>query len=101
MDIHAREQKIRAALLRLEKRTDITENKATIRRNMDHNYARGLSQARVHKYLTTLPGIAAFLGKDFELAEKADIQHVVAEVEQRPWSRWTKRDCVQRSFVAF
>ncbi|MBF8294206.1 MAG: hypothetical protein HW389_751 [Bacteroidetes bacterium] len=93
MDIHYRQRNIENGLSRLKRRTDVTEkNKETIKRFTDYNFARGLSPARVDKYLTALPVLATQIGKDFELAGKDDIQRVVGQIERTQLSPWTKRD---------
>lgn len=93
MDIHEREKRIEGTLRRLAQKTDISDNnKATILRTVDYNYARGVSAGRVQKYLLTLAPIAVFLGKDFELANKDDILRVIGQIERQQWSPHTKHD---------
>lgn len=51
-----------------------------------------MSLARQHKCINTLKLLSKILGKKFEKATKEDIVRLVAEIEQKPFSAWTKRD---------
>lgn len=54
--------------------------------------ADGISLARQHKCLCTLKQLSRMLGKKFEDASKDDLVRLVAKLEQRDVSLWTKRD---------
>jgi site-specific recombinase XerD/ribosomal protein L40E len=53
---------------------------------------RGYSKARIIKYLVTLERIARDLGKPLTQAKKEDIVNLIAKIEQRGYSEWTKHD---------
>lgn len=53
---------------------------------------RGYSKARIIKYLDTLERTARLLDKPFEEAKKEDIENLIAEIEQRGYTEWTKHD---------
>jgi len=53
---------------------------------------RGYSKARIIKYLVTLERIARDLGKPLIQAKKEDIVNLIAKIEQRGYSEWTKHD---------
>ena len=54
--------------------------------------AEGLSLARQYKCINTLKLLSKILCKKFEDATKDDMVRLVAEIEQKPFSVWTKRD---------
>jgi len=54
--------------------------------------AEGLSQARILKCMSTLKLISRMLGKLFSKATKEDIVDLVASIEERDISPWTKHD---------
>lgn len=55
--------------------------------------AEGLSKARVSKYVLALRKLANWLGKDFDKANRKDIQWLVNGIEKREeYSAWTKHD---------
>jgi len=68
------------------------ENSETLLKFYRQLTAEGLSIARRIKYLTTLRRIASLLKKPFSKVTKDDIINFVADIEQRNYSEWTKRD---------
>ena len=83
------------ALSTLDKAEDIsTSNKKVIVRFADHCTAEGLSLARTVKYVFTLKTLAQVLAMDFNAADKADIEALMAKIERHPggYSEWTKKD---------
>ncbi|MGB9760656.1 MAG: hypothetical protein ACPLZG_12575, partial [Thermoproteota archaeon] len=53
---------------------------------------RGYSKARTIKYIDTLERIARALGKPFSQVDKRDIENLIAEIEQKGYTEWTKHD---------
>jgi len=75
------------------KRSRITRrNKKLIMDFVEYSFARGLTTVRVVKYIFHLTKLAELLGKDFDKATKKDIQRVIAEIEKKNYSAWTKKD---------
>jgi site-specific recombinase XerD len=56
----------------------------------ERSTAEGLSTPRLVRYIHILSKLAQELGKSFETARQEDITHLVAEIENRPLSDWTK-----------
>jgi len=67
-------------------------NKELILNFINYNFARGLSNLRIEKYIYELVKIAELLGTDFDKATKNDIERVIAEIERGDYSAWTKKD---------
>jgi site-specific recombinase XerD len=55
-------------------------------------YTDGLRAKRVLKYLYSLPLMAQWLGKDFQDADRADVEAVVNKIERSSYSEWSKHD---------
>lgn len=68
------------------------KNKTVILSFYDHLLCRGLSKARLLKYLNTLESLNRLFGKTFEDATKSDIAHLVKKIEEKGYSDWTKHD---------
>jgi len=54
--------------------------------------ASGISKSRIVKYLYSLRKIAGWLGKPLREACRKDIERVLAEMEDKDYSAWTKHD---------
>lgn len=67
-------------------------NGETLRRYYLQRVAEGVSPLRQYKCINTLRFISKTLGKKFEDATKDDIIELIAKLEQRPVSAWTKHD---------
>jgi len=57
-----------------------------------HLVIKGLSKARIIKYLDTLYSITYLLEKPFEEVRKEDIATIIQKIEEKDYSDWTKRD---------
>lgn len=68
------------------------KNKLFLIKFKDRCIAESMSPRRIVKYLNYLSLHSITLGKDFDQATKEDIQRVVADIEAREWSLWTKYD---------
>jgi len=92
------------ALAILKKAKDVSErNKKAILKFSNHCTAEGLSLARTVKYVYTLRTLAQILGKDFDEADKDDIEELMAKIErhERCYSEWTKKDfrvCIKKFY---
>jgi site-specific recombinase XerD len=67
-------------------------NADLIRRFEYHGFSAGLSKARISKYVYTLRKIAEWLDKDFDAADRGDIERLVTQLERSDYSPWTKHD---------
>jgi integrase/recombinase XerD len=71
------------------------ENSETILRFYRQLVAEGLGLARIIKHLNILRQLALLLDKPFMEATKDDIVSLVAKIENRNYSEWTKHDYKQ------
>ena len=61
--------------------------------NLEKNLAaRGLSHARILKYLITLRKIYSWLQKPFQEATKEDLESLLQKIEEIKYSAWTKQN---------
>lgn len=67
-------------------------NYQTIKKYHNQRVALGISLGRQYKCLSTLKLVSKMLGKKFKRATKNDIINLLAKIEQKPFSAWTKRD---------
>jgi len=73
--------------------SDITErNRQLILNFQEHCYSRGLTKYRILFYITKLNRLAKILKKDFDSANKEDIERLAAEIEKSDYTDWTKHD---------
>lgn len=91
-DIHKLEAQLGRALSSLDESKLLTANRRIIRNFVDDGLARGLSNARVLKYLTVMRKAGELLEKDFEKVTKDDIQQIVRKIETSSYAEWTKHD---------
>jgi integrase/recombinase XerD len=90
IDVHDYDARIEAAIRRVKADGRILpSNKETIMAYVPELVAKGLTAPRVAKYLTDLPNLAIWLGKDFREADRDDINRVLHELVKRPYSAWT------------
>jgi len=67
-------------------------NKIHLHNFIKHLVIRGLSKARIIKYLDTLYKVTEWLGKPFDEVKKEDIEDLIHKIELKDYSHWTKRD---------
>jgi len=91
-EVHCYKRRIEALLRRIKNSRISKGSKKNILDFYRECILRGYSKARIIKYLDTLERTARLLGKPFEEAEKEDIQDLIAEIEQKDYSEWTKHD---------
>jgi len=96
--------RLRDAFAIIDKAKDVSKrNKKDIHRFADHCTAEGLSLARTVKYVFTLRTLAQLLDKDFEKADKDDIEALMGKIErsERCYSEYTKKDfriCIKKFY---
>jgi len=91
-EVHRYDKRIESLLKRI-KNSGIPEgSKKNILDFYRECILRGYSKARTTKYLDTLERTARILGKPFEEATREDIEDLIAEIERRNYSDWTKHD---------
>jgi site-specific recombinase XerD/ribosomal protein L40E len=91
-EVHCYKRRIEALLRRIKNSSISEGSKKNILDFYRECILRGYSKARIIKYLDTLERTARLLGKPFEEVGKRDIENLIAEIEQRDYSEWTKHD---------
>ena len=89
-EVYGLEKRIARELKKIRESDDV--NKDTLIRFYEHSVAEGLSVARVEKRIRHASYLSRMLGIRFEEASKEDIVRLVAQIEQRKISQWTKWD---------
>ena len=93
IDIHDFDSRLRSAKKLVVKSNPITnENSRRIQEFENHCIAEGLGKSRITKYVYTLRKIAEWLDKDFDKANRNDIEELVNIIERKDYSAWTKHD---------
>jgi site-specific recombinase XerD/ribosomal protein L40E len=92
-EVYCFKRRIEACLRKIRNNPSIDEeSKQKILDFYQECIVRGYSKARIIKYLVTLERIARDLGKPLTQAKKEDIVNLIAKIEQRGYSEWTKHD---------
>ena len=91
-EVHRYDKRIESLLRRIKNSGIPEESKKNILDFYRECILRGYSKARTIKYLDTLERTARILGKPFEEATREDIEDLIAEIERRDYSDWTKHD---------
>jgi len=92
IEVHNYERRLEGVLSRIDESSIDRKSKSLILDFYNDCLSRGLSKARIVKYLDTLERIARILKKPFKEATKDDITRLVREIEERDYSDWTKHD---------
>lgn len=92
IEIYNYDRKIESVLNRIKHSKTESKNKAAILDFYEDCLPRGLSKARILKYLCTLESIAKLYPKLFETSTKNDIADLVRRIEEKDYSDWTKHD---------
>jgi len=87
-EIYYLERQIERELKKVRESTDV--NKDTLLRYYSHSVAEGLSLARILRRLVHCRDLSGMLGIRFEDATKEDIVRIVASIERKKFSVWTK-----------
>ncbi len=89
-DIHDYALRLKRELSYLEACDTSLANKVLIKKFYADCLVLGLSKPRLVKLMEVSRSLAVMLGKDFSKAKIDDLKKVVAEIEGREWSIWTK-----------
>lgn len=92
IEIYNYERKIETILDRIKDSHADPKDKSAILNFYRDCLSRGLSKARIFKYLYTINNIINLLGKSLEKATKDDIAELVRKIEGKNYSEWTKHD---------
>ena len=92
VEIYNYDRRIETILKRINKSSIDQKNKAQILDFYNDSLSRGLSKARVFKYLYTMENVAKFLGMPFENTSKNDVALLVRKIESQDYADWTKHD---------
>jgi integrase len=91
IDLHGYGRRLERAIRFLNVHTKVSErNKQKILQFLERLKAEGLSLARQTGYVQRLTTIAIMLGRDFDEADKRDIETLMKGINTRPWAEWTK-----------
>jgi len=91
-DIYNYPRRLQLALQNLQNNAKISAaNRRLILAFHERSTADGLSTPRLVRYIHILSKLSEELGKSFEIAKREDITHLVARIENRPLSDWTKQ----------
>jgi site-specific recombinase XerD/ribosomal protein L40E len=91
-EVYCYKRKIEACLRKIRNSRIDEESKQKILDFYQECIIRGYSKARIIKYLVTLERIARDLGKPLTQAKKEDMVNLIAKLEQKDYSEWTKHD---------
>ena len=90
-NVHNIEKRLKSCERSIEKSTSISESdKELIFKFRDHCYSEDLTKTRILFYLLRLKKITEFAEKDLKDLEKEDIKKIVALINRRYKSEWTK-----------
>jgi len=93
IDIHNLDRRLQRAEYSVKACNPISRRNANLISSFEEACtAQGLSKARIAKYIQTTRKLAEWLGKDFDKANRADIQKLVGWIERQDYSAWTKKD---------
>lgn len=91
-DIHNYKQSFERAIERIKENQVISEeNKEIILNFKDYLLSEGIGLAKIGRYLCDLIKLSRMLRKTFSEADKEDLRHVVAELEQTNLAAETKK----------
>jgi integrase len=92
LDIYNYPRRLKLALQNLQEDAKISPtNRRLILAFHERLAAEGLSTPRVVRCIQVLQKLAEELGKSFATATQEDVTHLIAQVENRPLSDWTKQ----------
>jgi len=92
-DVHNEKKQIRKCLERIRQSTKLSaRNKELIEKFYNHCEAEDLSLGRILAYLEMLRKMAIILDKDFEDANKEDMEKILRVLRNRGYAESTKRD---------
>lgn len=75
LDVHSFDERLHDAEQKIDAQNPISaRNALLIRRFEQYCFSEGLGKARVVKYLQSLKKLAEWFGKDFDKADRADVE---------------------------
>jgi len=93
MGIYDRTMRLEVALNNMDKISISENNKCKIRDFLNFLSANGISDSRQLKYIYPLEKIAIWLKKDYQDANRSDIEQLCRLIEkEKSYSNWTKQD---------
>lgn len=90
--IYELDKKIESVLRRIKEANISNRNKSLILKFYNHCFSEGLSKLRIEFYLNRLKVLAEDFKKDFDKANKNDIEWLVGKIERKDYTTWTKHD---------
>lgn len=92
-DLYNHQRALRNKIARIKQdKTISSHNRGKIIEFQESCPANGIGKARTLRYLHDLPKLGALLGKNFEDAERGDIESVISSIESSDYAPRTKRD---------
>lgn len=92
IDIHGHGERLKRAVKLVRRLNPVSErSKAQILKFAEHCEALGLSRARISRYVYLLKQLAKWLEKDFDRADRQDIERLVHQIETSDYATWTKQ----------
>ncbi len=92
VDFHNYEQGLKSALERIDNFKTSGQNKKTIMKFSDYLISEGLSRARIIKYISHLRKISELIKKNFEDADREDVERIFRAIETSELADYTKKD---------
>jgi site-specific recombinase XerD/ribosomal protein L40E len=90
IDLYQGEKRLKQVL---ENLNDISaKNRKELKAFVKSCLANGTGTLKTVKYVQMLKAILKMLGRDFDKANKKDIEKIAAEIRTSDWSAWTKHD---------
>lgn len=92
VEIYDYDRRLENILVRIKKSSVDKKTKKVILDFYHECATRGLSKARVVKYLDTIERTARIFDKPIEYVTKNDIANFVSKIEEKDYSEWTRHD---------
>lgn len=89
-DVHNYSHILETTLARTEKLS--SGNQELIKKFVNNCELTEISKGRIAKYLNHLIKIAKWLEKDYDKAEKKDIEKLIIKIQNNGYTEWTKKD---------
>jgi len=92
-DVHNSENLVQSVKNRIDNDNEISEsNKKLLKEFEESCKIEELGKLRISKLLNSLLIIAKWLNKDFDKADKKDIEKLVIKIQENGYAEWTKHD---------
>jgi site-specific recombinase XerD len=90
-DLYYTQQRLESILRKIKDSSILEANKQKLREFTDHCLAGCIGKNKMSRYLYDLYNIAIWLNKDFEKANKQDIEKILVKLQETKYSEWTKK----------